>query len=215
VGVLLQLAGQDLGFLVGQRDRAGVNAAVLEDPLLRVAADLAVVALHLHVVQCVGRQDRDVVLVGKPPAGGDFKVVKHEVIIRQILAEPLDRPGLAVVFWRADSMNDRHVWDFLMRWRRGKPRTSHEPNNCASESDPSGRGGRLFLTLTANFCCQAGVSNNSGADSQGHAQHVKSRPIYEPEESATTRSIVAVDLGKYKSVAWPKTPAMVSSAALL
>jgi hypothetical protein len=41
VRVLLQFAGQDLGLLVGQRDRAGVNAAVLEDPLQWVAADLS------------------------------------------------------------------------------------------------------------------------------------------------------------------------------
>ena len=65
--MLLQLTGQDLGFLVGQRDRAGVTAAILEDPLQRVAADLAVVAFDFKVVKGVRREDRNVVLVRPRP----------------------------------------------------------------------------------------------------------------------------------------------------
>jgi hypothetical protein len=34
--------------------------------------------------------------------------MKHEIVIGQILAEPLDRPRLAVILWSPDSMNDRH-----------------------------------------------------------------------------------------------------------
>jgi hypothetical protein len=107
--VVSQLAGEDLGLLVGQRDRARVNAAVLEDPLQGVAADLAAVALDLHVVQSVRRQDRDVVLVREAAAGRHLEVVEHEIVIGQPLGEPLDREGLAVILRGPDSMNDRHA----------------------------------------------------------------------------------------------------------
>jgi hypothetical protein len=76
------------------------------------------VALDLDVVEGVRREDRDVVLVGQSPAGGHFEVVKHKVVIGQILAETLDRPRLAVVFRRADSMDDRHL---------GVPHAGDEP----------------------------------------------------------------------------------------
>src|SRR5262249_7102051 len=113
VRVLLEFSGEDLGLLVGQRDRAGVHAAVLEGPLQRVAADLAVVALDLQVVQGVRAEDGDVVLVGKAAPGGQFEVVKDEVVVGQILAEALDRPRLAVILRSPDSMDDRHGDYFL------------------------------------------------------------------------------------------------------
>src|SRR5262245_27050887 len=58
--------------------------------------------------------------------------------------------------------------------------------HVAPVSGTSSRGGRLFSTLAATFCCQAVKEqhHNSAADSQGHAPQVKSRQISEPEESA-------------------------------
>src|SRR6516225_4466999 len=58
--------------------------------------------------------------------------------------------------------------------------------HVAPVSGTSNRGGRLFSTLAATFCCQAVKEqhHNSAADSQGHAPQVKSRQISEPEESA-------------------------------
>ena len=106
--VLPEFAGQHLGFLVGQRDRAGVNAAVLKDPLQRVAPDRAAIPFHLQVVQGVRAEDRDVVFVGEPASGRHFKVMKHEVVIGQFLAEPLDRFGFAVILRDTDAMNNCH-----------------------------------------------------------------------------------------------------------
>src|SRR5262249_31927867 len=65
-------------------------------------------ALDLEVVQGVWGEDRDVVLVGEAAAGGDLEVVEDEVVVGQVLGEPLDRPGLAVVLRHTDSMNDCH-----------------------------------------------------------------------------------------------------------
>ena len=66
------------------------------------------IPLHLQVVQGVRAEDRDVVFVGEPASGRHFEVMEHEVVVGQVLAEPLDRPGLAVILRRTDSMNDRH-----------------------------------------------------------------------------------------------------------
>ena len=106
--VLPELAGQHLGFLVGQGDRAGVNAAVLKDPLQRIAPDRAAITFHLQVVQGVRAEDRDIVFVGEPASGRQFKVMKHEVVIGQRLAEPFDRFRFAVILRDTDAMNNCH-----------------------------------------------------------------------------------------------------------
>jgi hypothetical protein len=64
-------------------------------------------SFDLQMVQGVRGKDRDIVLVGKAAAGGQFEVVKHEIVIRQVLSEPLDRPCLAVSLRDPDSVNDR------------------------------------------------------------------------------------------------------------
>ena len=74
----------------------------------RVAADLAVVALDLDVVERMRREHRDVVFVWQPASVGQFEVMKHYTIIGQLLAELSDRFCFAVVLGIADSMNDGH-----------------------------------------------------------------------------------------------------------
>jgi hypothetical protein len=66
-----------------------------------------VVAFDLRVVKGVRAEDRDIVLICQAAPRGQFEVVKHEIVIGQILAEPLDRLRLAVILWNPNSMNDR------------------------------------------------------------------------------------------------------------
>ena len=49
-----------------------------------------------------------IVFVGEPAAGRQFKVMKHEVVIGQFLAEPLDRFRFAVILRDTDAMNNCH-----------------------------------------------------------------------------------------------------------
>lgn len=74
------------------------------------------VAFDFHMVKGVRRQHCKVVLVRQPTSGGDFEVMKQEVVIGQAFGKPLDGAGLAVVLRDPDSMDNRHDWKHLIEW---------------------------------------------------------------------------------------------------
>ena len=106
--ILSQFAGEHLGLLVGQWNRIGVDAAILENPLQSVAANFAMVSFDFEVIKRMRTEHGNVVLVRQAAPGGNFKVMKHEIVVWQSLTETLDGMGLAVVFRGANAMNDCH-----------------------------------------------------------------------------------------------------------